>query len=372
MHGVFWLDRDAIAPFLNEKGEFDDVNVIELIEKWISCSLDTGNDQLDKIVREVNVHKHTKSCLKKSTNCRFNFPKLPSNKTIIACPLPEGTSEEEIEENEKRLNDSNKILKKVKEELTKLTEDEIHELYNNDLKTFLEALQIDIDVYHEALKISQKGKVVVLQRKLNERYVNNYNPLFLLAWNGNMDIQICLDPYAVVTYITDYLTKADSGLTSALKKAVQNSKESDDFERDNYLKKIYFTHKQVSVSEAAYRLIPGMHMKTSNSNCTFVTTGFPENRHRYLKKIPDSNGTALNEYEYEDNDNEIENEEMDEDLKECQLNVASTVKIKGRVGNFKSTVTIHEKYSNRPKQLQSMCLAPVSYTHLTLPTIYSV
>ena len=39
------------------------------------------------------------------------------------------------------------------------------------------------------------------------------------AWQANLDIQFCLDSYAVVTYITDYLTKGDAGITKELKKA---------------------------------------------------------------------------------------------------------------------------------------------------------
>ena len=93
-------------------------------------------------------------------------------------------------------------------------------------------------------------------------------------------------------------------------------------------------------------------MKCANVKCTFVTTGFPENRHRYLQKIPNDDDSALNEYE--DDEAEAENEEEEEDASQ---HVASTVNIKGRAGKFKSNATIQEKYSDRPKQLENMCLA---------------
>ena len=54
------------------------------------------------------------------------------------------------------------------------------------------------------------------QRKPNEMWVNNYNPLFMKAWQANMDIQFCMDSYAIITYITDYLTKGDAGLTKVI------------------------------------------------------------------------------------------------------------------------------------------------------------
>ena len=68
---------------------------------------------------------------------------------------------------------------------------------------------------------------------------------FIEAWQANMDIQFCLDNYAVITYITDYLTKGDAGLTKELRKALLETKHCNNFDQLNYLKLIYFKHKQV-------------------------------------------------------------------------------------------------------------------------------
>ena len=78
-----------------------------------------------------------------------------------------------------------------------------------------------------------------------------------------MDIQFCLDNYAVITYITDYLTKGDAGLTRELKKALLETKHCNNFDQLNHLKMTYFKNKQVSVAEAAYRLIKGLDFKKS-------------------------------------------------------------------------------------------------------------
>ena len=191
-------------------------------------------------MKEVNVHHHTNTCKKGTNTCRFSFPSLPSNETLIAYPIPELNSKEESVAFKKILNDvklkknesnkdlnlydqdlegflrkfsiniddynkalkwdgikkksdkSKKILEKVKQKPIDLTDEEL-EKYNNNLKDFLEKeLSIDIKEYHDALRISHRGKTIILKRKLNERMVNNYNPHFLLAWNANMDIQFCL------------------------------------------------------------------------------------------------------------------------------------------------------------------------------------
>ena len=52
----------------------------------------------------------------------------------------------------------------------------------------------------------------------------------MLAWQANMDIQFCLDGYAVVTYITDYLSKGDVGLTKALTEALKESRGLNEFD----------------------------------------------------------------------------------------------------------------------------------------------
>merc|ERR1712016_162948 len=103
------------------------------------------------------------------------------------------------------------------------------------------------------------------------------------AWQANMDIQFCMDSYAIITYITDYLSKGDAGLTKELRKALKETKNCNNFEQLNYLKTVYFKHKQVSVAEATYRLVRGLDLKKSNIACTFVATGFPENRSSFFR-----------------------------------------------------------------------------------------
>ena len=109
VHGIGWLKHEEIQGCLDEDGLFNvddeeaEENVKKLINKWISCSLDTGDPELDKIVRAVNMHKaHTKSCKKRGPDtCRFNFPRPPSNETIIAKELPNSDDDKKNEQNKK-------------------------------------------------------------------------------------------------------------------------------------------------------------------------------------------------------------------------------------------------------------------------------
>ena len=351
LHGVFWLNKKEIEACIDEGGEYKDREITELIDKWVSCSLDTGNEKLNALVKEVNVHGHTPSCEKgKQHGCRFHFPRFPSKKTLIAHPPSSEMTQERISELEA-------ILKKVKEKLEDMKEEEILEDYQNDLDVFLHKLEINIEDYEAALSTSQKGKIVVLKRTLLEKDVNNYNKEFLWAWRANMDIQFCYDSYAVVTYLTDYLTKTDAGLTRAMKKALDESKGCNDLDRLNYVKRAYFTNKQASVAEATYRLTPGMNLKKSNVKSRFVATGYHENRYNFYHKIntDNSNSDHESDTETEDEDDDEEDEEEEKDFME-ETNFKG-ITLPGRQGKFRKSVTVHKKYANRPDELENICMA---------------
>ena len=129
LHGVFWLNQEEAEKYQDGNGNFTDEKVPELIDKWISCSLTNYKDEksdekeenpddqqekiderqenleeeqenpkekgkkldekLNNLVKEVNIHKHSKSCQKGSNPCRFSFPRLPSNRTLISNPISE-------------------------------------------------------------------------------------------------------------------------------------------------------------------------------------------------------------------------------------------------------------------------------------------
>ncbi len=104
------------------------------------------------------------------------------------------------------------------------------------------------------------------------------------------------------------------------------------------LKKTYLTHRQIGACEATYRLLPNLHMKDSNVTCTFVSTGFPENRATFMEKVHD------------DCDEDI-------DVTESTNSPSKYIKIEGKKGYYKKRISIHERYAQRPKALDKMCLA---------------
>ena len=97
LHDVFWLKESALKGCKNEDGEFSE-KVAELIDKWISCSLETGDKKSNMLVKEVHTHHHTNSCKRGENGCRFNFPRLSSDEAMIVNPLDEGELEKEFGE----------------------------------------------------------------------------------------------------------------------------------------------------------------------------------------------------------------------------------------------------------------------------------
>ena len=59
---------------------------------------------------------------------------------------------------------------------------------------------------------SRKGSEVLLQRDIDEIFINNYNAEWIVAWDANIDISPVYDYYGTITYITDYFTKVGSNI----------------------------------------------------------------------------------------------------------------------------------------------------------------
>ena len=93
-----------------EGDTLDDDKLPNLVDQFITCSLPAQDDLLRQKVLDLQVHHHTKSCLKRSGNCRFNYPRLPSQKTLIAKPNGANLNKEQVKKSIKILSDAKQIL----------------------------------------------------------------------------------------------------------------------------------------------------------------------------------------------------------------------------------------------------------------------
>merc|ERR1711911_280351 len=177
----------------------DDLQVLRtLIDLFTPCSIHppTVGEEVARIAKEVNTHKHTATCTKGGRcQCRFHYPRCPAPYSIVSQPLPDTLSKKERKD---LLTKYETILLRVKgfcddPERVKMVMD----AHNKELETTPELLQagleariqmmcseleVDYDDYISALSCCQVGYSVVLRRDLDEVYVNSYNKEFIHAW----------------------------------------------------------------------------------------------------------------------------------------------------------------------------------------------
>ena len=95
IHLVAWIKRDFLES-LGIFGNFAEYSegAEKLADMIVCCDLPKNDEKFKEVVQEVQKHGHTHSCLKRSGSCRYNIPKLPSKRTILAKPFSNMTEDE--------------------------------------------------------------------------------------------------------------------------------------------------------------------------------------------------------------------------------------------------------------------------------------
>ena len=181
--------------------------------------------------------------------------------------------------------------------------------------------------------------------------INNYNPEWLKAWDGNMDLAVCLDFFAIITYITDYYTKTETKMMDKLQAAAQACKDKDRKDQLKFLAQTFLTHREAGEMEIHYRVMPQLHLSESNLKCKFLATRFPHKRSRMAWKKRNKEPGYSDEQDNEEDSSQLRRE----------------VEIPGLEGKYCESISDHEKYAARPAPLQHMCLAQFVTAYDPLP-----
>ena len=351
------LDFDPVCPLKgisstfrklrnNTELEPRDFRVLtRMIEEFTTVSTHPAvvGEDVAKIVKEVNIHKHTITCRKGGrTECRFHFPRPPAPYCIIAQPLDMDMPYEERRAIHKRHHEVQVEVMKVldnpdsvkavleqlpiEEETTKADADRGRV---ERIKKICLLAGVAYEDYLEALSTSKLGYSVVMKRDINELYVNNFNEHMMRSWDGNMDLQIVLDFFQVITYVADYYAKDDSGTSEVLKAAMDNCNSKDVKERMKVAANVFLKTRQIGEAEAAYRLIPSLTLTMSNVSCQFVGTGMKEERSTRWRKA-----TA-----------------------EQQNSGFPLVELDGHDGLWYELQDFWSKYLRRPEEIEAICFA---------------
>ncbi|XP_026120183.1 LOW QUALITY PROTEIN: uncharacterized protein LOC113099530, partial [Carassius auratus] len=314
VHCLFWVED---APKLNDHDADNDALVADFIDTYITCETPPENDTvLYETVNSVQKHstRHSKTCRKKNTVCRFNFPRPPSSRTFIT----RETNADELKGNGEDTT-ANAIIKKVK---TALNSD----VNFDSVDAFFSSIGINQTMFEKAYNECSKKKSIVLKRNPKDVWVNQYNRDLMRAWQGNMDIQYVTDAFSVVVYILSYITKAEQEMGLLLQRA-QNEAMNGNLEVKESLKQlgsIYLHNREISAQEAVYRLT-GMHLKECSRKVQFIPIG----------QNPVKMSLPLHILQ-----NKMENDQSDDE-------------------SYLWMTSVTDRYKNRPEKepLENLCLA---------------
>ena len=342
--------RSAFRKFRNEEPlrEVEKEAVKNFADAFSTCSLnpDTVGADVAKIAYEVQRHHHTKTCKKYDTSCRFGYRKFPSPITIIRSPYTNYQTQEEKNaafkvfeetlEKVKKVIEDDEVIAEIMQKYDKETEtrEEYEQNRKKRIKEVLDIAEVSEGSYLEALSYSKAGYSIVLQRDIDETDVNSYNIEMLRAWNANMDIQVCLDFFAIITYITEYVAKTDSALMEVIKGVLEKSPEKTGREKMALIANVFQTHRQIGESEAYFKLISSLTLKDSNVKTQWLAIGTRDEVTKRMKLAT--------------------KEDIESGL--------PLVEIEGQDGLYYEQPDMLSKYLRRSEKIESIC--PVQYAKM--------
>ena len=308
------------------------------VDAFVTVTTDpqTVGEDVAEIAKQVNTHNHTRTCRKYGGSCRFKYPRFPSPETIIAGPLyeTENVKKKKMKEYNRILTDVRvamldpEFIEEILRKVPKKSEN-YHENRKKRIHLLLARAEVTMAQYLEALKFSNLGYSVVLQRDVDEMYQNPFNAEWLRAWNGNMDIQVCLDFHAVITYITDYIEKPDTALQELIRDVLEKEESNTLKDKMKSVANVFLRSRQMGEAEAIYKLNPSMLLKNSNVVCQWVSLGEKKDRSSRWRKATEDDINAG----------------------------VKTVYLEGHEGLFLEQQDMYSKYLRRPAALEDICLA---------------
>ena len=145
-HYLLWV-KDAPKIYKDP----DDV-VCAFIDKYITAVIPPvapENEHDIKLMENLQKHTHSDYC-HRNKSCHFGFLKPPATKTLISQPP--------IDDHDKIMENAKSLLQTVQNTLTTA------DVYNKSTQHILQEINLDVETYMDALKISQRGPNVILKQ----------------------------------------------------------------------------------------------------------------------------------------------------------------------------------------------------------------
>ena len=308
-----------------------------IMDNFPDMSLERALD-VTNLAQEFNNHRCTKKCHKevKPDDCWYMYPICPSTETLIARPPNLG----DHKANSAFLTKTTIVKESVRETLLELRQEgiltqtnllevlsralgEIEETIVDNLRIF--KVQPDTEfqedsrlreliftspyegeaavlhaVYMYCLTFNSVHKLVI-QRDVQEVYTVQYEPHILEASRANHSMEIICN---TVERVVDYVTKGPGEREE--KKMAHDLHAVGHKDKSAQLLATTMDHREVTQSEAYFRIDPKLSLANTNLPVVFVNTKFPLNRSRnYEKARIEDEGVTINNLEgrYKKRDN---------------------------------------------------------------------
>ena len=231
-HCFFWVED---APIIGRDSED---TILNFIGKYVSCKLPSPNEDpfMFGLVKKYQLHHCNSYCLRKpkkgrgKARCKFSFPRT-------AC-----------------------------------------------LKPILHGVATSIASHKTG---SYKKRLYEVERKHNERYINDYNPTLLYLWKGNVDIQfIGEESESLVEYISKYATKAPRSAISDFELDAIEVNNKSNFGKLFQLASKLMKDRELGAMEARNFLLSEKPVQTDTS-FMFINTVYASKRKSVLKSKKD-------------------------------------------------------------------------------------
>ena len=231
-HCFFWIED---APIIGRDSED---TILNYIGKYVSCKLPNPNEDplMYGLVKKYQLHHCNSYCLRKpkkgrgKARCKFGFPRA-------AC-----------------------------------------------IKPILHGVASSIASHKTG---TYQKRLYEVERKHNEKFINDYNPTLLYLWKGNVDIQfIGEESESLVEYISKYATKAPRSAISDFELDAIEVNNKSNFGKLFQLASKLMKDRELGAMEARNFLLSEKPVQT-NASFMFINTVYASKRRSVLKSKKD-------------------------------------------------------------------------------------
>ena len=231
-HCFFWIED---APIIGRDSED---TILNFVGKYVSCKLPNPNEDpiMYGLVKKYQLHHCNSYCLRKpkkgrgKARCKFGFPRS-------AC-----------------------------------------------IKPVLHGVASSIASHKTG---TYQKRLYEVERKHNEKFINDYNPTLLYLWKGNVDIQfIGEESESLVEYISKYATKAPRSAISDFELDAIEINNKSNFGKLFQLASKLMKDRELGAMEARNFLLSEKPVQT-NASFMFINTVYASKRRSVLKSKKD-------------------------------------------------------------------------------------